>query len=172
MKPRFSGTDNCAPGQADLGRRLLFLSTAAVVTAALPAPAFADPNPPPNSMILSRDVPMRSAYRPGEPGDVSTVETAPVDIIFGGMSQMATILSDDQVSRVTAEPISRSMGAMDHALGTMTSILGTNNPSHVATANANGTAALGGGGGLSAIDTGMSALGSALGVLNGGGNGR
>ena len=140
------------------------------------SPAFAQYPPPgsvapPGSIIVSRDVPQRPAFDPGQPGSVNTVQTAPVDIIFGATSQTVSILSDDETAMVTAatKEQTRALGAASAgAEAALNPQLGSG-PGQVS------ASALGGGLGGSianTINTATGAIGRALGPLSsiGGGN--
>jgi hypothetical protein len=77
---------------------------------------------PPGSIIVARDVPQRPAFAPGQPGEVTAVETAPVDIIFGATNQIVTILSDDQAAAVNSgiagqrSGLANGLGSIDATL--------------------------------------------------------
>lgn len=78
-----------------------------ILVAAAGSPAFAQYPPPgsvapPGSIIVTRDVPQRPAYDPGEPGTVNAVQTAPVDLIFSATNQVVSVLSDNETAGIVA----------------------------------------------------------------------
>ncbi|MDT9598992.1 hypothetical protein [Sphingosinicella rhizophila] len=84
-------------------------------------PAFAQYPPPgsvapPGSITISRDVPQRPAFDPGQPGTVNAVNTAPVDLIFGATQGLVSILSDDETAGVSSG-VEVQRGALGIALG-------------------------------------------------------
>lgn len=99
--------------------RLLSSALIAVSIAGLPIPANAQTEPPPGGITISRDVPTRRAYLPGEPGRVTAVETAPVQTILDAVSHAAVPLTDDEIAAVSAgqQPdATRPSGAINDAL--------------------------------------------------------
>lgn len=76
--------------------------------------AWADPNAPQGSITYIREVPVRHAYLPGEPGDVHYVKTDPSEHVFGAL-QGLTPLSDAEAAGIFAE----THGARDHAVGAL-----------------------------------------------------
>lgn len=128
------------------------------------SPAFAQYPPPgsvapPGSIIISRDVPQRPAFAPGQPGAVDPVETAPLATIFGGTSQVA-ILTDDQSADVAAGAQSQQ-GALGTAYEGANAAL---NPQFGSGPGQVAAGSLGGGGIGSAISN---AVGAATGAIGG-----
>lgn len=136
------------------------------------SPAFAQYPPPGSvapsgSIIISRDVPQRPAFAPGQPGTVNPVETAPVAMIFGATSQVA-ILTDDQSADVAAGAQSQQSAlgtAYEGADAALNPQFGSG-PGQVAAGSLGGGAI---GGAISgAIGAASGAIGRALGPLSSG----
>jgi hypothetical protein len=121
--------------------------------------------PPPRSIIISRDVPQRPAFAPGQPGTVLSVETGPVDTIFGATDLIAVTLSDEQFAAISAGADTQH-SAVDAAMR------GANDALHGQ--DGHGAAQLGGhsfgtgfGGSIAgAMGTATSAIGGALAPLS------
>jgi hypothetical protein len=99
VETMFLQTGNCA--------RFIRTTVVAAVLAplfaiALPAPADAQTEAPPGGIIISRDVPTRRAYLPGEPGQVNAVETVPTQTILDATDHAMVPLTDAQIASVTA----------------------------------------------------------------------
>jgi len=148
--------------------KLILIGAAATAS----SPAFAQYPPPgsvapPGSIIISRDVPQRPAFAPGQPGTVHPVETAPVALIFGATSQTVSILTDDETSNITtgANGMGGTFGtAFDGAHAALNPQLGSG-PGQVAAGS------LGGGLGSTisnTINTATGAIGRALAPFSGG----
>lgn len=154
------------------GGKVCFVFAAAVVT----APAFAQYPPPgsvapPGSIIVTRDVPQRPAFDPGQPGTVNAVQASPLDIIFGATGQTVSILSDNETADVAAG-VQAQRGALGAGLTGADAGINqqfANNPGHVAAGS------LGGGLGNSisnAVGNATGAIGKALAPLSSGGGGK
>jgi hypothetical protein len=83
------------------------------------SPALAQYPPPgsipePGAIVISRDVPQRPAFAPGQPGSVTTVQASPVDTIFGVTGAMVSVLSDGESADIAAG-IQAQRGVSDNA---------------------------------------------------------
>jgi hypothetical protein len=135
-------------------------SISLAATAAAPALAQYPPPgsvPPPRSITITRDVPQRSAFDPGQPGTVHTVGVAPIEIIFGATDHAITILSDDESAGVASGAATQSNAVVSAMAGANAAL---DTQTGRSSGDVSGTIA---GGGLGGTITG--AIGSATGVI-------
>lgn len=159
MTSVFPGKNICAPRTAN---RVLHGSILLCAVSLYCQPAWADPDAPAGSITYIREVPVRHAYLPGEPGDVHYVKTDPSEHVFGALQGLAP-LSDAEAAGISAE----TYAARDEAVGSLPDAL---NLALTGEAQASRTSigSMNGGLGHSITDTmgtATSALAGALGVL-------
>jgi hypothetical protein len=146
--------------------------TVAAGALASAVPAEAGQAVPPGAIIISRDVPLRPAQIPKDPGEVVAVQTAPTAVILDATGRIGTPLSDGEAAAVSASPSPTGQLPSDgtSAFGgeTLTATgFGASSPGQTAAAgNVIGSSIASG---LGAIGTGISALNSALHSIGRGG---
>lgn len=102
MTSVFPGTNICAPRTAcTIVHRSILLCVVSLYC----QPAWADPDAPAGSITYIREVPVRHAFLPGEPGDVHYVKTDPSEHVFGALTGLAPI-SDAEAAGISAETYS------------------------------------------------------------------
>lgn len=130
------------------------------------APALAETTAPPGSIIISRDVPLRPAHIPKDPGQVNAVQASPAGVVLGAVGQMGTPLSDSEAAAISANSYSAGHVGPDNSAAPDQTLL--NSMASSDSSSLGQTSAAGGmigsaiNSGLGAIGTGMSALNSAL----------
>lgn len=145
-----------------------FFITIAATTAAPALAQYPPPGsvPPPRSITITREVPQRPAFMPGQPGTVHTVDVAPIELIFGGTDHAILILSDDESAGVASGIAGQSnavLSAMDGANAALDTQIGRSS------GDVGGGMSSGGLGGTitGAIGTATGVIGSALSPLSG-----
>lgn len=68
------------------------------------AASAAAPDVPPGSIIYSREVPLRAAHLPGEPGKPHYVDAGPEEVVLGSLGPGLSPLTDAEASAVLASP--------------------------------------------------------------------
>jgi hypothetical protein len=151
------------------------IGIAAILSQAAPQAALADTVAAPGTLTISRDVPTRYAYMPGEPGEVTTIPTGPSKEVFEILGAGLTPLTDEQAAGVTGDPGNSHSGATPNGVGSLESVLVTTNINSVGAPGMTSTGGIISGAiaqGTNAIVSGVSALGTALGSLGNQGQGQ